>query len=331
MNYLLNVDWLEFHGSTSLHLNNYYSNGIYYFPNGIFLQNVRNRKYHNDNYPYCFKICDSTGELGLLYVKALNLATISGSNIFVKIDNFTLYRSDFQQVLVDILTVLNASWVKVTRLDICYDTDTDALTKFKTLFDRTKAPNPSLHFRYKGKIKVNGTGATDTELTVGSLKSRRRSVMIYDKTMELRTSNKNYITYLHRNQFGFKTIYRVELRIMKNTLGIANIDVSKLGGKSYLEEIFNTYFEKVVQFSDIVTGQRVDLITLNNPSNKIVIPKIQRPVGKSINTVKGYINFMDYEIDKPEFRGQKKMWKEIRENLLKKYKLESWYLVRKGR
>jgi hypothetical protein len=218
---------------------------------------------------------------------------------------------------------LGLTKMMVSRLDICYDTDTDVLTKFKSLYyDNT------IKFRNRNKIKVKGTGKDDDELTIGSLKGRSRCISIYNKTLEINHSHKEYIRTIHRKAFGIKNIYRVELRIMNKTLEIKDIDLMRLGTTEYLETIYDTYFDNLVQFVDVKTNSKVDFLILNNTGkrlNRVSKKKIQG----GVKQIKAHINFMDKESKSSEFRGNIKAWSQIRGVLLKKYELETWYSVNK--
>ncbi len=222
-----------------------------------------------------------------------------------------------------IVEAMGLSNVKIKRLDVCYDTDFDVLSRFKTLYY-----DASTKFYMRNKIKVKGTGRDDDELTIGSLKSRSKCISIYNKTKEINTSNKEYIRNLHKKVFGLKTIYRVELRIMNRLLDIKNIDVMSLGRTDYLEGIFNSYFDTLVKFIDVETNEKIEFITLNDTGKRI--KKETKPkVNRGGRQAKGVINFLDKEIKAYGLKGFGKNWKLLRLALLKKYGLEAWYSAKK--
>lgn len=323
MNYLLNVDWLEFHASTEIHLNNYLSQGIYKFSNGLFLERVKDYSYLKQSYQYCFKMKYKDDEIGYLYTKTMDLALSPGLNILVRIDNNIFYVPFFGTILKMIVEALGLVETKIKRLDVCYDTDFDALSKFKTLYYDT-----STKFRMRNKIHVTGTGKDDEQLIIGSLKSRSRCISIYNKTKEINSSHKEYIRNLHKEIFGSKTIYRVEIKIMNKTLEIRDIDFMMLDDKGYLETIFNTFYDKLIQFINIKTNEKIEYIKLDNTSVKL--KKSFKQSGKcGGKNIKAVINFLDKEINTKEFKGLLTFWNSIRSVILKKYRLDAWYMMKK--
>jgi hypothetical protein len=245
----------------------------------------------------------------LLYTKSFDLSLESGLNITIRINNHIFYGGNLDYHLGRIVEALEINKTLIKRLDICYDTDFDVMSSFKTLFD-----DKSIEFKLKNKLKFTGTGKYDWGIQIGSISSK--SISIYNKTKELRYSHKEYIRNLYQKVFGFKNIYRVELRLMSRLPDIKNINLFNLGDTTYLETIMGTYFETLIKFVDIGSGKKIDFITLNDTGQKI--PKVTkiRGQGGEIKNVKMAINLLDKEISR--FTGMKKDWKLIREALLKK-------------
>lgn len=324
MNYFLNVDYLEFRASTNIHLNNFLSEGIYKLSNGLFLEMVKDYGFLKLTYEFCFKILYDNDEIGLLWTKSLDLSFDYGLNIMIRVNNRVFYVYDLSSILKVIVEALGLRNMTIKRLDICYDTDFDVLTSFKTLYY-----DASTKFFMRNKIKVKGTGKDDDELTIGSLKSRSKCISIYNKTKELNISSKEYIRSLHKKIFGLKTIYRVEVRLMNKLFDIMNIDVMDLASKDYLESIFNTYFDTLVKFLDVNTNEQLEFITLNNTGKKLQREKKQKTQNGGGKQVKAIINFLDKEIKTTGFNGLRKDWKLLRSALIKKYELEAWDLMKK--
>ena len=316
MNYILNVDWLEFRASTFIHLNNYLSESIYKFPNGIFLEKTEDQS--KRTYIFCFKIRDQKNDIGLLYTKAMDLSLKSGLNITIKIKNHILYGGNLNYHLNRIVEALVINRTLITRLDICYDTDFDVMSSFRTLYY-----DELTEFKRRNILTVIGTGKDDREIHIGRL--GEKCMTIYNKTRQLRFSQKQYISTLHQKVFGFINIYRVELRLMHRLPDIRNINLLNTGDQTYLETIMGTYFDTLIQFVDIRKGEKVDFITLNNTGLKI--PKVTkiRGQGGEIKNAKMAINFLDKEI---KGSGKVKEWKGIKDLLLKKYGLDIWYKTR---
>ena len=325
MNYLLNVDFLEFRASSQINLNNFLSGGIYKFSNGLFLVIVKDYGYLKQTYSYCFRIYYKNDEVGFFYSKSLDLSETAGFDTMVRIDNKVFYVYSLGTMLKMIVEALGLLKTMTKRLDICYDTDFDVLSRFKTLYYDT-----ATKFKFRNKINVNGTGPDDKLLFIGGLTSRTKCIGIYNKTKELRsTNNKQYINDLHKEIFGLKTIYRVELKLMSKIIGIKGIDIMKLENTDYLELIYNTYFDTLIQFSDInSSGEKIEFITLNNTGLRL-----QKSIRQKINSggkrIKEIINFLDKEIKTNEFRGLIKVWNTLRTIMLTKYGLNAWYMSKK--
>ncbi len=323
MKYLVNVDWLEFTAISTIDLTGLYAGSIYKISDVLSLEIITDWGYHSKNYNYCFRILYKKVDIGIFYAKVLDLFNISGRSAEIKISNQTFYRQDFGEILKSINDGLMLDNSLIKRLDICYDTDVDILSNFKNLFY-----DPSIKFRFKNKIKVNGTGCADEKLYVGSYTSETKYINIYDKTKELNAKqNKEYIRTLHQNVFGYGTIYRLELRLSYKLPDRKNIIVTNLFQAAYLETILNTYYPSLINFTD-KDGTDINLITLNNTGIKI--KKVSKPTlmygGKKHKSI---INFLDEELLSNEFNGKRKEMKSIRDTLLKKYALETWYKIRK--
>ena len=318
MNYLLNVDCLEFRASTSLNLTNYHSGSIYKFPNGLFLERTKDYSLLKQTYPFCFKIQEADNDIGWLYTKSFDLSLEAGLNITIKINNHIFYSGYLDYHLKRIVEALEIKKNLIKRVDLCYDTDFDVMTSFRTLFyDKTK------EFKLKNKLTVIGTGIDDREIHIG--RHGAKCVSIYNKSKELQYSKKEYIRNLFNKTFSGNIIYRVELRLMSKLPDIGNINIFELGDTSYLETIMGTYFDSIVKFVEAKGGKKIDFIILNDTGKKVPKVKKIRGQGGEIKNAKMAINFMDKEI---KGSGKVKEWKGIREMLLKKYEIEVWYKMR---
>ena len=318
------MDWLEFRASTFIHLNDYHSGSIYKFPNGLFLEKNKNYSQAKQTYTFCFKIKDPNNDIGLLYAKAMDLSLESGLNITIKIKNHILYGGKLNYHLNRIVEALVINRTLITRLDICYDTDFDVMSSFRRLFY-----DDSIEFKGRNMLTVIGTGKDDREIHIGRLGAK--CISIYNKTKQLRHSQKQYISDLHQKTFSnpktynLKNIYRVEIRLMHRLPDMMNITLLNLGDQTYLETIMATYFDTLIQFIDKSSGKKIDFITLNDTGMKI--PKVTkiRGQGGEIKNAKMAINFLDKEI---KGSGKIREWKGIRELLLKKYGLDTWHKIK---
>jgi hypothetical protein len=316
---------LEFRANMVYQFNNHLPNIIYNFSGGLFLKLTRGKNStYNEYYPYCYKIQLMEENIGLLYAKSETLTSDDGLNIIIKLDNHISYTKETKPLLNLLVNSLGLNQMIIKRLDIAYDTSYDILTDFKNLYN-----DPSVEFKNEGKIKVLGTGPKDDYTTIGSKKSITKFISIYNKTNELKKSNKDYIRYIHTHTLGYKKIYRIELRLFYKLIDIKKIDLMRLGDVNYLESLFKDKFESLVQFQDKKTGGKINLITLNNASIKILKSvRLKSNTGGAKQT-KTAINFIDKELGKKHYAKVKKYWGDIREAIIKKNNLEDWDLMKK--
>jgi hypothetical protein len=324
MKYLVNVDWLEFTAISTIDLTGLYAGSIYKISDVLSLEITTDWAYYNKNYNYCFRILYKKVDIGKFYAKVLDLYNISGRNSEFRIDNQTLYRHDLGDILKSINDGLMLNNTLIKKLDVCFDTDVDILAKFKNLYY-----DPNIQFRFKNKIRVNGTGNDDEELRIGSFKCGTKYISIYDKTKEInKASNKEYIRNIHHQVFGYKSIFRLELRIGIKHPDRKNISVSNLHQSQYLETILNTYIPSMISFNDIKSNTNISFVTINNTSSKI--KRTSKPTvmygGKKHKAI---INFLDEELDHNAFNGKHKELKLVRDTILKEYGLATWHKTRK--
>lgn len=330
MKYLINPDCLQFRAHTDINLNDHESNGIYKFSDGLLLKSTRgdNPYYKEFSYEFCFNISLNGEDIGLMYAKSLELFTDYGSNVIIRLNNNVLYRTDLNSILETLRDKLQLKGLIIKELHICYDTPEDIMTKFRKLREDSIRKDSPIVMSKENKLFKTGGGYGDDNILVGSEKSKTKSITIYNKTKELRKSHKEYIREIHTKLFGYKTIYRLELKINYRLDDIKSIDVMKVSDKSYLETILNTYLNELIEFVDTNTGEILDFITLDNSSEKLPRnPKKKSVIGTEAKKkqVKTVINFMDKEIKNSSYKTVKQFWGLIRDILIKRYTLESWY------
>ena len=209
MNYQLNLDTLELSARVGVPLNlKQFIGGIYKISPLLFLQKEQNEARTRKTYPHCFRLIHKGELMGLLYSRILSPQdSPKTAPSVIRIENKVLYLYPLGFVL-DLLTEgLELTNLRVKRMDIAYDSDTDTLTSFRKLYY-----DPSINFINRRKIRVHGRGFDEDQLSIGGYKNRVCYLSAYNKTLEVRKSGKEYIKKVHRKTFGYKTVYRVELR-----------------------------------------------------------------------------------------------------------------------
>ncbi len=322
MNYLLSVDWLEFTANPTTYVDMDISQSIYKITEVLFLKKIEN---HTRRFPFTystgFEIILEGEIVGTVFSKVMN----DNLTLRFRIDNFVFYGKELKNVLQSIKDGFHLGDIHINRLDISFDTDTDLLERFKSLYY-----DNGISFRYRNKIKVNGTGHDDFTTTIGSLKSQRLSGKIYDKSRELSASqNKEYQSTLFNKVFEYKHIYRFEISLCDKILKEYPLDINQLHYIPYLEGVFNKFYKQLIRFKNS-DGVDVGFISVNGKG--IVLEKKQKPVNRGSNIrIKGVVNFLESEELFCKSPRDKKKIEDVRTMILKKYGLVNWDKMKKIR
>ncbi|MEI7490065.1 MAG: hypothetical protein WCK92_01610 [Bacteroidota bacterium] len=276
---------------------------------------------HPETYGDGFQILHGSNgyyeEIGKVFIK--KVPTSTDPILRFQLDNHIFYVSDITKMIKTLVDGFKLTNLTIERLDISHDTDEDMVSKFKEWYYDTE-----LTFKNKNKVSVQSTGPDDFNVKIGSIKSHKSCISIYDKTREInKTKNKEYIRKSHQNVFGCKNIFRVEVKLFDKILKeYPDLNIMSLNNKDYLETIFNQFYKRLVRFTN-KDGVEVDIIPLSNEGKFIEQKKKPRNKGGSIK-IKEYINFLDKESNSKEFQRHKKPLSEVRSILINKYGLEVW-------
>ena len=160
-------------------------------------------------------------------------------------ENHRLYTEGWLEDFRYFVTSLNLKVKSISQLDIALDGI--GAKKYKETLLQARDPKSNVHLKGKTVIATSGSGKETNYLTLGSKKSNKRA-RSYNKSLELTTSNKNYIRDVW-NKSGLKQdedTYRFEI-ILKSKV-MSNYDIWKLDDPKYLSSIFRTETEKWVGF-----------------------------------------------------------------------------------
>ena len=328
--YLLNKDYLEFRcQDTTGYISNFISNSpqkLYIISPTVKLSKTVDLKYYSRWYLKCFDIIINEQKVGYLYTEPIRNTYYSNKEIVsIRIDNETLYSSEYNVIVDQILSELQFNIKGITRLDIAYDTDIDLLKRFKKFYNNIE----KYTYKNRGKTTVNGTGQYDTQITIGSLRGQGKTIMVYDKSSLLRQQSKEYLMEMYQQVFGHKNIYRIEVRLTSRSLNKYEIDLMKLGDKEYLEGIFSYFMESLIDFrktgsnKNVSRQDKVQFLTLNGGMElpkRIVSPnKI-----KGDNNMKYLIWKIHCDRDKEEFAMIAREMKVVERKYVELSELNEW-------
>jgi hypothetical protein len=328
--YIINPDYLEFRcHDESGYISSFVTNGsnkLYIISQKVKLSKTTDFKYYSTRYLKCFEIILDDEKVGYLYTDPIRNTYYSTNEIIsIRIDNNTLYNPDLNKILEDVVTELQLTLKGITRLDIAYDTDTDVLKRFKTLYNNTN----KYTYKNRGKTTVNGTGNFDTQINIGSLRSQGKTVIIYDKSTLLRQQNKDHLLALYETVFSHKEIYRVEVRITSKTTNKFDINILELGNKEYLESLFESMGGSFIDFrykesnNNTTRQTKLNFIPLNckgvELSKKISVKSI-----KPDNSMKYLIWKLHCDREKDNFSPISREIKMVESLYVKMSGLEDW-------
>jgi len=157
--------------------------------------------------------------------------------------NELLYSTDLQHYIEYLLTI--GKYRQVVRLDLCID----YLLSEQNLVKKTINLLKNKNVIKKGKAEYESHNIGLTSLIYGSSKSNKQ-INIYNKTKELKQSNKPYINRFHLNNGLIvnknDSIQRLELRLKK--AATKSIDITKLNDSNYLKHLIMSNIKNFYDF-----------------------------------------------------------------------------------
>jgi hypothetical protein len=182
-----------------------------------------------------------------------NNAIIKPDTIQFQAKNNVLYESGFIEDVIYISRAMAWKMLNISRLDIAID-GVDALQicrNTRTELNHTgkweKLGRADFQFFTKGKRgKLTG-------YNVGS-PSSSKWLTVYDKTLELQSSNKNYIKEMW-DKAGIdtsKNVERIELKLRNEAIKmVVGFDWTKLSDFEYLASVFRSQIKNLFEFVDV--------------------------------------------------------------------------------
>ena len=170
---------------------------------------------------------------------------IDQNTVHFKVSNHLLYTVDYVDYIDYIIEVLGFKYNHIVRLDTCIDcTEHNLLGFINKYFNSSK-------IRLKGrnkKITRVTSGKEINTVYVGSINSEKY-LKIYDKTLELQKSDKEYIKHYYAlNGLDYKNRSVERLELTLKTKHAKFIQYEKLIDSDYLASIIRTHFKNFFEF-----------------------------------------------------------------------------------
>lgn len=187
-----------------------------------------------------------------------NLPEMSAFNFCLQIENNLLYTSDYLSILQSFLETFEAKYKNVTRLDIALD-GVNYLIPFLNSYWKDCKGLVTRKGKKTRKSKKSGFSALYLDEKQNQINGFRfgsqqsdKFITIYNKSLELETSNKKYISRFWELN-GLNTNvdnYRFELRLNSKAVAtIKNFDIWSLQDSGYLGSILKTHTKNYFDFS----------------------------------------------------------------------------------
>jgi hypothetical protein len=327
--YLMNADFLELRFKCP---GMDWSSSCIYINSKLKLSKTLNLKYYNSQFFNCYDILEEDKLIGYLYTKPIRSPFYSKNEIVVlRYKDITLYSGGIKKLIENLAKGLKNNhkveftYQGISRLDISYDTEVNIMALFKQWYYDTK----KISFKNRGKLIVNGTGDSDTQTNIGSLKSREKTIIMYDKTNQMVLKEKPFLKKIYEDYFGTPSVYRVELRLYSNETRKLTIDPMSLDDKNYLESIFKMFFIKLVDFrtkrknSNITSQAKLLFLPLSN-SSIILTKKILVEQPETNNHIKYMVKKIIEDSHKEEFKEHRTYMTALALKFVKEYHLQDW-------
>jgi|GEM_PF-2450422 Replication initiation factor. len=196
----------------------------------------------NLNFRFVSDLYVNTIKVGKLYYQPLK-SYMPKDLMHLTIANEILYTTDLQNYIKYLLKI--GDYKQVVRLDLAID----YLLSNQNLVKKTINLLNNKNVVKKGKAEYESHNIGLTSLIYGSSKSNKQ-INIYNKTEELKQSNKPYINRFHFNNGLIvnknDSIQRFELRLRK--AATKSIDITKLNDSNYLKHLIMSNIKNFYDF-----------------------------------------------------------------------------------
>lgn len=252
----------------------------------------------NRMYNFSYTVYYGVDEIGTVLLDN----RISKEYISLKIKNELLYDSEyFYEVVNKFLVEFNLQINNFSALDIAIDCRKNLIK----LFDKYYEDEANYHFvsncrrsdNEDGEVsefnQKKRNGEKNISYYIGK-KDSGKQVCIYNKSKQLETVSKPYISDLHNQLSGVKDVYRFELRLKNSYVSKYQdkIDYHRIFDVNYLKDIMNRCLDRFIDFRLKYKNyrptqcQKVELFDLTTAGSAKVLIPLKKNKTKLNNTSK---------------------------------------------
>lgn len=323
---LIIIDWLQLR--FELEIPTFFNKQYFQLNKESFIQYTGNQSMNFYNVDNLFIKSEKVGTIQ--YNPRSNI--IKANMVILKIENELFYNNTFQYYINYIIDVLKWNLKGITRIDIASDfTNKNIISFLKEYYHKTELKLPNYKIKKVGKnnIYIDKNGNT---VYVGS-KDSDKYIRVYDKSKELKESNKRHIkTFYRHNHIDYNNTKIERYELCLRSKKTKNIDVRKLANQKYLNEILKTESKGFFEFYKPITrkGKKINKDVTPIKFNQIYLPEYNKVKQKkeynlnSIETAKRNIKFLYFE----NLEQQDTIYLDnssMINRLVNKYDLNEWY------
>lgn len=250
--YAISTDWFSAILSSEINLVAFDSPLEEYIYNSgeIFLKRM---KYSAPMFNFAYEIIFRGKLFGKVHVSPKKNGVLKNNNMQFELENNVQYEIGWLDDLKHLLGFMRWNVRNVSRLDIALDGG-----GFFSVFEKYLSGEISRRGGGKEQVFARCSGGQRilTGFDIGA-RSSDKWITCYNKTEELKKSNKDYILrYWERTGLDTKNVERMELKLRNDALKEINFDWTRMDDFEYLASIFRTFVDGgLVDVVDQSTGE----------------------------------------------------------------------------
>lgn len=242
--YSINIDWLQFICTSTKSMNEIIVNNT---KRNILLDRIE--FHHNVNFRKLHKVFIDGDEICEIYSEPNNNSH-KKNEFSIKVDNHILYQVKGLEIVDNLINDIGLEFKKISRIDIALD-GADTLKIIDMLIKYSKSSTVQCN---NDSINILPTAFKKKEhkwlsWSIGNLQSGI-SAIVYDKTKQILTNNKNYIKeYWDNNNINTESVGRFEVKLTYQKLRKYKIENIKcLSSTAFISTIFQTEVKNWLRF-----------------------------------------------------------------------------------
>lgn len=287
---------------------------------------LRDKQLKTKNFNYLFDVYYYGEHVGTLQTHTRAPKYFDPNAIQFKLLNHLLYTEDWLTIYSDILNGSNWSHKSLTRLDIAIDGV--GASKYRDMVYKAVNTRSKVMLSGKANVSTNYKGNQIQSVTVGSRSSDKYG-RIYNKTQELKRSNKTYINQFWNNSnLSIKPnddIWRIEIEANSKLFKKRGYDIWRLNDTNYIASIMRTELKGWLSFYSMTTDKNKYRAMKKNEKELIdwetiggqLLPKAKAKKPSDIFQAKAYL--------KSQKRFKQVFGLSTPEEVINHFELEDWH------